>query len=74
MPLFNPTGPANLPQVNVDPVSPTAGNSWVKVTGVVGVPGLAMGPLGCTYAQEEIESAVLSWSADNNSVKRVSLI
>lgn len=68
MPLFT-NGVTNIPQLTSDPVSPTPGTPWVKTTGAIGFPGLAMGPLGLTYSRQEVATYTLSWEAQNGSIK-----
>jgi hypothetical protein len=63
---------ANIPFGSTWPNTPTL--SYVKLNGTIGSPGLAMGPLGCTYSREEIKSTTLGWVAPNGDVKMVELL
>lgn len=66
-------GGSTIPQVATDPVSSTAGQTWVLASGTTGVSGQAMGVLGLTYSRAEVEHYDLSYKAENGDIIRVRL-
>lgn len=64
---------SSLSQYDTDPSSPTVGQIWIKNNGAAGAAGQAMGPLGLTYSQEEVETYDLSIYTQQNKIIRMRL-
>lgn len=64
-------GSSTIPEVSSDPVSPTAGQIWLLANGKVGTGGQAMGVLGLTYSQAEVNSYDLSIYTQEGKIIRV---
>ncbi len=73
-PTTSTAGSTPVLEVLTDPVTPTAGSLWVRVTGKDGSPGVAMGVLGLTYSHTEIQFAGLSCKLSNGDIRRVRLV
>jgi|SRR6185369_3080668 len=67
-------GSSTVSQVIIDPTSPTTGQYWLRATGTVGIAGQAMGVLGLTYSQTEVEKYELSIKTAEGYIKRVRLL
>lgn len=64
-------GSSTIPEVTTDPVSPTTGQIWLLANGKTGTAGQAMGVLGLTYSQPEVESYDLSIYTQEEKTIRV---
>lgn len=72
MPVFiNPT--LVEPEVATTPDSPVAGQGWIQTVGLVGSPGLAMGPLGLTYTQPVVSQYFLTFQTAEGPIVSVEL-
>ncbi len=63
----------SLPEVTSNPINPVIGQSWVKVNGLVGSAGQAMGVMGITYAKPEAADWAFCVQTAESSIKAVSL-
>lgn len=66
-------GNISIPQSATDPYNPISGDRWVRVDGLIGSPGLAMGVMGLTYTEPVAEAYILSYRTAENRTIRVSL-
>lgn len=58
---------ANQINQSIDPANPVRGQVWVNPTGLIGSPGLAMGPLGLTYTQPVVETYLLTFRTNEGT-------
>lgn len=66
-------GLATIPEVAIDPVSPSVNETWILATGLIGSPGLAMGIMGLTYTSPVAVSYDLSYYTQGGNIIRVRL-
>jgi len=71
-----PTGSTNssVPEQIIDPSNPYAGQMWILDSGMVGQAGQAMGPMGITYARQEVQNYQFCIKMANGDIKRVRLV
>lgn len=64
-------GSSTLLEVETDPVSPVAGQVWLKANGSIGAAGQAMGVMGLTYTKKEVDSYDLSVKTAEGKIVRL---